>query len=110
MATVQHANFIEYGRKGPARKSADEYEPALSSSGKIVTGRNTKVINSTEYERIKAQLNAKETAERVRTQKEQEKERLRALSREQVNSWNNTLSGCERKRSRKRSDCAHLAE
>ena len=50
-----------------------------------------KVINSTEYERIKAQLNAKETAERVRTQKEQEKERLRALSRKQVNSWNNTL-------------------
>jgi len=57
------------------------------------SGRTTKVINPREYDRIKASLNAHETAEIARHQKEQEKERLRALSRKQVNSWNNTLSG-----------------
>ena len=56
-------------------------------------GRKTKVINPSEYNRIKASLNAHETAEIARHQKEQEKERLRNLSRKQVNSWNNTLSG-----------------
>ena len=91
----QHANFIEYGRKGPSRKSPndDAYEPALDSHPAMPSGRKTKVINPREYDRIKASLNAHETAETARHQKEQEKERLRALSRKQVNSWNNTLSG-----------------
>ena len=62
-------------------------------------GRKTKVINPSEYNRIKASLNAHETAEIARHQKEQEKERLRNLSRKQVNSWNNTLSG-QRKETR----------
>jgi hypothetical protein len=51
------------------------------------------VISTTEYDRIHASLNAKQTAEQNRQKKEQENGRLRELSRKQVNTWGNTLSG-----------------
>merc|ERR1711970_1328348 len=97
MATVQHANFIEYGRKGPRREkssaAADPFADELFRSQHQLVGNKSKVISTTEYDRIHASLNAKQTAEQNRQKKEQENGRLRELSRKQVNTWGNTLSG-----------------
>merc|ERR1712168_1363506 len=99
MATVQHANFIEYGRKGPRRSQHSEPDPfaeelfGSNSQMKNLTQRRGKIISAPEFNRIQGSLNAKETAAKNRQKKEQENERLRDLSRKQVNSWGNTLAG-----------------
>merc|ERR1712168_922347 len=99
MATVQHANFIEYGRKGPRRSQHSEPDPfaeelfGSNSQMKNLTQRRGKIISAPEFNRIQASLNVKETEAATRQKKEQEKERLRDLSRKQVNSWGNTLAG-----------------
>merc|ERR1712131_217222 len=99
MATVQHANFIEYGRKGPRRSKHSEPDPfaeelfGSNSQMRDLTQRRGKIISAPEFNRIQASLNAKETEAATRQKKEHEKERLRDLSRKQVNSWGNTLAG-----------------
>jgi len=98
MATVQHANFIEYGRKGPRRSHSDPdpYAEELFGSNSHMSDlskRRGKIISAPEFNRIQGSLNAKETSAKNRQKKEQENERLRDLSRKQVNSWGNTLAG-----------------
>merc|ERR1712137_52878 len=99
MATVQHANFIEYGRKGPRRSKQSKSDPfaeelfGSNSQMRDLTQRRGKIISAPEFNRIQASLNAKETQAATRQKKEHEKERLRDLSRKQVNSWGNTLAG-----------------
>merc|ERR1712147_251098 len=108
MATVQHANFIEYGRKGPRRSQHSEPNPfdedlfGSNSQMRNLTKRRGKIISAPEFNRIQASLNVKETEAATRQKKEQEKERLRDLSRKQVNSWGNTLAGQRKARTRRR--------
>ena len=89
MATVQHANFIEYGRRGPrgaAQSSEESFDPELFGKSKTVSSmRGVKVLQQKEFDRIQSSLTAKEVIQKELDVKEKEKQRLKELSRKQVN-------------------------
>jgi len=95
MSTVQHANFIEYGRRGPRpQKSGREYaEDLFGQGGGKAPHRGVKILPRSEYQRINASLNAKETKKARDDKRNQEKQRLKDLSRQKISTWGNTLQG-----------------
>jgi len=52
-----------------------------------------KILKKSDYERIKNSLNAKETQQAEKDEKDREIQRLKELSRGQVSKWGNTLEG-----------------
>jgi len=81
MATVQHANFIEYGRRGPRRQKAEDpySEDLFGKNIKHVRPSDIKVISRTEYSRIYASLNAKDAKNAEKDERNKEKQRLKDL-------------------------------
>lgn len=90
MATVQHANFIEYGRRGPrggAQSNEESFDPELFGKCQTVqtSMRGVKILQQKEFDRIQSSLTAKEVQRKELEAKEKEKQRLKELSRKQVN-------------------------
>ncbi|CBY34349.1 unnamed protein product [Oikopleura dioica] len=97
MATVQHANFIEYGRRGPrggAQSNKKSFHPELFGKSKTVSSmRGVKILQQKEFDRIQSSLTAKEVMRKELDVKEKEKQRLKELSRKQISTWSNTIAG-----------------
>ena len=82
MATVQHANFIENGRKRPMTqmKEIPNVEARLGrTSLPFRSKQGVKVLQRKEYERIYSLLNAKESRKAEHDRKNKEKQLLKEL-------------------------------
>lgn len=81
MATVQHANFIEYGRRGPRPQRTENAfsEDLFGHKVLLVPPRDYKVIRRGEYERIYASLNAKGVKKAEHNKRDKEKQCLKDL-------------------------------
>lgn len=109
MATVQHANFIQYGRRiGKERSHADDGEQVSSDQSTAVPHgmrlpdgtdlRQVTVLPQREWTRIQNNLNSRT----------KELERLRAIKKEQedlhnqsinvIKNWSNTIAGQRQKK------------
>nr|XP_002128435.1 coiled-coil domain-containing protein 173 [Ciona intestinalis] len=110
MATVQHANFIQYGRRTGLPKSAPTKRSGSASSAqnqeltvgvKLADGtdlRQVKVLPRREWNRIQESLhsNAMEI-ERIKEARAN-REALHAQSKEIVQNWSNTIVGQRQKK------------
>lgn len=109
MATVQHANFIQYGRRRGNVKSA----PSGQDQGEapptehIPIGlhlkdgtdlRQIKVLPRHEWNRIQHSLYSKEQEKEARRQARLEKEDLHQKSKDVVKNWSNTIAGQRQKK------------
>ncbi|CAK8673200.1 unnamed protein product [Clavelina lepadiformis] len=106
MATVQNANFIQYGRragKSKPKSAKKARETENDSEQGVMIGpmaaldgtdlRQIKVLPRQEWDRIQQSLHSNEREmERIR-QVRAEKETLHAESKEIVQNWSNTIAG-----------------
>uniref|UniRef100_H2Z1I6 Trichohyalin-plectin-homology domain-containing protein n=1 Tax=Ciona savignyi TaxID=51511 RepID=H2Z1I6_CIOSA len=110
MATVQHANFIQYGRRTGLPKSAptkkgsavqSQAEGELTVGLKLADGtdlRQVKVLPRGEWNRIQESLHSSaREMERIR-EAHANKEALHAQSKEIVQNWSNTIAGQRQKK------------
>nr|CAB3228274.1 coiled-coil domain-containing protein 173 [Phallusia mammillata] len=107
MATVQHANFIQYGRRTGKPKSAqnrpasqqvseNEQQQQFSAGINLPTEadlRQVKVLPRNEWDRIQSSLYSKEREMENLRQAHAEREALHAQSQDIVKHWSNTIAG-----------------
>lgn len=108
MATVQHANFIQYGRRvGNAKTNSEKTDIDADSEDRMPRGmkladgtdlRQVTVLPQREWDRIQTSLNSRtRELERLRRMKK-EKEDLHAQSINVVKNWSNTIAGQRQKK------------
>ncbi|XP_039254986.1 cilia- and flagella- associated protein 210-like [Styela clava] len=109
MATVQHANFIQYGRRmGKSKQTIEESEQISDDVAEHVPHgmrlpdgsdlRQVTVLPQREWNRIQNNLDSRaKELERVREAKRQQEE-LHAESLNVVKNWSNTIAGQRQKK------------